>query len=415
MRILIISLYFPPDLSSTGVLMEQLASELQAQGHELTVIASCPHYPDRERSQQRRARLLPHWERRPGLAVLRVPVPTFGNPESTSSRLVMYTAFNILSLLCTLCLRRHDVIFTPSPPLTNGLITALVSKLRGIPSVYNLQDLVPEAYVQFGVLKNPRLIRLFERIEAAVYSGNTRISVISESFRDSLVAKGVQQDKIDVVPNFVHLKDIQPLPRVNPLSTRLGLDARFVVMHAGSIAYRHGVEVLVDAARELLDLPDVLFLIVGDGAKREYVEAYARRAGLPNVRLMPFVPREELSLLRASADVQMIVLRRGMSSHSVPCKVYEIMGSERPFVAAVDENSTIWQLARDASCGLTVAPERAGDIADAVRRLYMDRPLMATLAASGRQCVKANYSSETVGRQYDAIFRRLINPPTGGV
>lgn len=405
-RILLISLYFPPDLASTGVLMEQLARDLQARGHAITVITSTPHYTDAARGAARR-RFLPHWERGPDLAILRVPVPAFGKRESMMGRSVTYAAFNLFSLVGALFAGRQDIVFTPSPPLTSGLVSALIGRFKGIPSVYNVQDLVPEAYVQFGSLKSRRLISLFERIEAAVYRRNNRVSVISNSFRDHLIGKRVPSDKIDVVPNFVDLGEITPLARANELSTRLGLDERFVVMHAGSIAYRHGVEVLVDAARLLIDLPDVLFLIVGDGAKRDQVAAYAREANLPNVRMEPFVPRHELSLLRASADVQMIVLRRGMTSHSVPCKVYEIMGSERPVIAAVDEGSTIWELIRETNCGVAVQPECATEIAAAVRRLHADRRLAAGMAGRGRRHVEAQYSVQAVGRQYDAIFRRL--------
>jgi colanic acid biosynthesis glycosyl transferase WcaI len=405
-RILLISLYFPPDLSSTGMLMEQLAHELVLLGHDVTVVSARPHHTAEPVRPGRRS-WLPSWEQREKIRILWLPVPTFGARESTLSRLSMYAVFNVFSLLGAFWAGRHDIVFTPSPPLTNGLVSSLVGRLWGIPSVYIVHDLVPEAYVQFGVVKNPLLIRFLEGIEATVYRWNTRVSVLSASFRDHLAQKHVPIGKIDIVPNFADLREIDSLPRANALSTRLGLDGKFVVMHAGTIAYRHGVEVLIDAARLLVDLQDVVVLIVGDGAKQPEVEAYMKASSLPNVRMMPFLPREDLAALRACADVQTIVLRRGMTSHSVPCKVYEIMASERPFVAAVDEGSTIWQLAHDTGCGVAVTPESASEIATAVRRLYTDRTLAAAMAGRGRAEAQRAYSSEAVGARYDQIFREL--------
>ena len=133
-----------------------------------------------------------------------------------------------------------------------------------------------------------------------------------------------------------------------------------------------------------------------------------------NVRVMGIEPREEVSLFRASSDVQMIVLRRGKTSHSVPRKVYEIMASERSFVAAVDEGSPIWQPAKEDQGGLAIAPESAEQIAAAVRRLYMDRSLAADMARRGRQGVEAQDSVQAVGGRYDAIFRRLTYRKVAG-
>jgi colanic acid biosynthesis glycosyl transferase WcaI len=385
--------------------MEHLTAELTRLGHRVSVISTVPHYADRESGRQSGG-WWPRWTVENGARVLRVRVPSVGKRESAPARLLNYVVFNSWSFAASLCSGAQDLVFTLSPPLTGGLVTALAGWLRGIPSIYNVQDLVPEAYVQFGVIKNPHVIRAFERIEAAVYRRNTHITVISESFRDHLLAKRVPAEKIDVVPNFVDLDEIRPLPRENALSTRLALDGRFVVMHAGSVAYRHGVEVLVEAAGLLTDLPDVLFLFVGGGTMWESLERSARASGLDNVRLLPYQPRADLPLLRACADVQAIVLRRGMTSHSVPSKVYEIMASRRPFVAAVDARSTIWHLA-DQGYGVAVEPESAAQIAAAVRRLHADRPGGAAMAARARAYVEANCSRQAVGARYDELFRRL--------
>ena len=179
-------------------------------------------------------------------------------------------------------------------------------------------------------------------------------------------------------------------------------------MHAGSIAYRHGVEVLVDAAKLLAHEPEILFFVVGGGSKRHVVEARAKEANLQNFQMMGYVDWKELRWLRASADVQMIVLRRGMTSHSVPCKVYEIMASGRPFVSAVDEGSTIWEIVKQSECGIAVTPESAKEIADAILRLYHHRERGQGMAKNGRREAVSRYSASAVAKQYDELFRQLV-------
>ncbi len=409
MRILMVSLYFPPQITSNGVLMQELCERLRAFGHELTVITT--HSTGENGAAGKGSSLgQAGWESGDRLRILRLRIPTFHGSESFAARAIGYFVFNCFSLIAGLLAGPQDAVFTLSPPLTNGVVSWLIGRLKGIPSIYNVQDLVPKAYVQFGVLKRHAVIALFEHLEKLVYQKNTRISVISDSFREHLLRKDVPREKIDVVPNFVDVERITILPRQNALSQRLGLNDPFVVMHAGSIAFRHGVEILVDVAQLLLDEPTILFLVVGDGSKRRAVEEKAREAGLPNFRMLPYLDPPDVPLLRACANVQMIVLRRGMTSHSVPSKVYEIMASGRPFVAAVDEGSTIWQLAREEECGLAVPPEDPKAMAAAIRKLYRDRHLARRLAENGRRHAVGRYSSKVIAERYDAIFRRLASP-----
>lgn len=383
--------------------MEQLCRRLQTRGHQITVITGAS-----VRVHGRKNVRGPiGWSDHGGLRVLRVPLAVIGEGESFLDRILTYISFNVLAFFTVCFCGRQDIVVSPSPPLTNGVISWLIGALKRAPAVYNVQDLVPEAYIQFGVLKNRMVIKTFERLERFVYRKNDCITVISDSFASHLRGKEVPDAKIKVIPNFVDTDEIEELPRDNELSRKLGLEGRFVVMHAGSIAYRHGVEVLVDAAEILSNDERILFLIVGEGSKRRAVEERANAAGLTNFRMLPYLDRSELGLLRACADVQMIVLRKGMTSHSVPCKVYEIMASGRPFIAAVDEGSTIWDIAREASCGLTVAPESAEEIAAAIRRLHADRQLACRMGANGRAHALEHFSAEAVGRQYDELFRRL--------
>ena len=223
MTILLISLYFPPAVPSTGMLMELLFKEVKELGHEVTVITAFATETAGKAAELPWWQLF-SWEKTSGVQILRLRVPAFGGGESTISRTLNYITFNLFSFVAALLVGRKDIIFTPSPPLTNGIAAWLIGLLKRVPTVYNVQDLVPEAYIRFGVLKNPTLIRFFEWIENLVYRKNTRVSVISESFAEHLRQKGVPSEKISVIPNFVDVAEIAPLPRHNALSKKWGID-----------------------------------------------------------------------------------------------------------------------------------------------------------------------------------------------
>ena len=407
MRILLLSTYFQPDVASTGVLMTQLAEELAQLGHQITVITSMPHYDTNCIWEEYRGKLVQH-DRHGPIDVYRLYLYVPNQKGRSLGRMLNYATFNTLSAISGTLLGRHDVILVPSPPLTNGLSADLISRVRRIPFVYNVQDIWPDVVIRAGVMTNPRTISLFRRMERYVYRRATALVVISEGFRRNLLSKGVPPDKIQVIPNFFDTDFVRPLPRQNGFSTSNGLDDKFVVLFAGNIGYSQGLETVLDAALLLRDLEDVLVLIVGNGVAKAGLEAYAQQLGVPNVRFLPFQPHEALPEMYASSDICLVPLRRGFTNESVPCKVFTIMASGKPMIASVDEDSDTWQLVEQAQCGLCIEPENPQALADAIRTLYSDPALRERLGHNGRQHVVQHYTRQVVAKQYHDLLTSLI-------
>jgi len=383
------------------VIVRQLAGELCRRGAKVTVITS-------GRAGSHDAGSAEALEQ--GVRIRRVPLPASRNTESALGRLWLFSLFNFLSLVVALGTGGADAVLAISPPFTSGIVGKIVATLKGIPSIYVVQDLQTEAYVQFGVLRKPWLIAVFRTLERLAFATNTRVVAIAESFAVHMRAQGVAGDRIAVIPNFVDTSEIRPLPRQNPFAIKNGLADRFVVMHAGSIAFRHGLETVIDAAALLLDEPEILIAVVGDGSKRRELENRIATLALPNVRLMPFQARDDLPQLRASADVHLVTLRRGMTLHSVPCKVYEIMAAGRPFLASVDAGSEIDRIARDTESGVVVEPESAAALASAIRHLYYDRQATERRGTEGRAVAVDRYNVQTAALAYEALILDITAP-----
>jgi colanic acid biosynthesis glycosyl transferase WcaI len=322
-------------------------------------------------------------------------------------RLLSYLSFNALATLVGLVQRqRPDVILCTNGSFFTGF-TALVGwGWKRVPFVYNVQDLYPETPVAAGQLRGKRAIAALERLERAMYRAAAQIAVITPSFRENIVGKGVDPAKISVVPNFVDTDFIRPLPKVNELSTRLGLADRFVVTHAGNLGYVYDLDTLLDAAALLRNEPDIVFLIVGDGVARPALERKAAELQLENVRFLPFQPHADLPFLRATSDVQVSLYRPGAGRYSMPSKVYEIMASGRRLLASADAESDVWKLVAEAGCGVCVPPLEPRRLAEAVLALRDDAEGRQEMGRRGRELACQHYSVAAVVEQYAGLLQR---------
>jgi len=408
MHILLLSTYFKPDITANGILLTQLTNQWQKMGHEVTVITSMPHYATNRIWNGYRGKLCVR-EQMDGLDIYRVYLYVPQSKTSMLGRLFNYVSFNLLSTIVAMVRKRPDIIFVPSPPLTNGISGYFLSTRFRIPFVYNVQDIYPDIAIRLGVLTNQRAIAIFKAMERFVYRKAEAVSVISDGFRRNLLVKAVPDRKIAVIPNFVDTEFIKPLPRNNDFSDSQNLDDRFVVLFAGNVGLSQGLDTVLVAAEQLAIEPEILFLIVGNGVAKLALEEQVAQKGLTNVRFLPFQPHEVVPEMYATADVCLVPLKAGITHESVPSKVFSIMAAERPLVASVDDGSDTWDLVQDAGCGVCVEPENPQSLADAILYLHSDRTRATEMGLKGRVFVEQNFTKEKIAQQYISLFERILN------
>lgn len=414
MRILFLTMYYKPDNAATGILMAELAEELAEQGHDVRVVTSMPHYSTNAIWPEYRGKA---WmrERQGKILVQRVWSYVPVNKDKLLPRFFSYLSFTVFSSLIGSLATRPDVIITPSPspPLTNGASAYFLGKLRRVPFISNIQDIYPDVAIRMGVMKNPVVIAAYKKLERFVYAKSGAVTVISESFRRNLMAKGVPESKLTVVPNFIDANFVSPLPRRNDFSAEHGLDDRFVALFAGNVGMSQGLETVLEAAALLREKRDILFLIVGNGASKVSLQAQAKRMNLDNVRFLPYQPYDKVPELYSASDVGLIPLRRGFTNDSVPSKMFTVMGVARALVACVDSQSETARVIADARCGICVEPEDAQALADAVAQLYADQAEAAHMGERGRAYVEKHFTRQTVAHQYEQVFAQVMSAHRG--
>jgi len=416
-HIVLISLVFRPDNVSTAHVMADLAADLVAAGHRVTVFTTTPHYnqdPGAEILQPRRrywGRLLQTSDYR-GMRVYHAWMPRKG--RSVLLRLTAWVWFHFIGTVAALLLaKRPDVILAPSPPLTVGVSAWVLGTLRSVPFVYNVQEIYPDIAINLGALKNPVLIWAMLALERFVYRRARTITAISPRMRERLVEKGVAPAKVIVIPNFVDLEDLAPRPKDNAFSREFHVHDKFVLSYAGNLGPAQGLKSFVDAADRLRDCPDVRLMLIGDGILADQLRELAAARGLSNLLLVPYQPYSRVPDIYGASDVCVVAQAAATASDAIPSKVYRIMACERPVIAATEPRSDLAQLVTTANAGVVIAPESGDALAAAVRDALANPRAWQARGISGREHVITRYPRATVSRQYDEVLRDAVRRDAG--
>lgn len=407
MRILLLTLYFEPDVAANAVIMTELSQELVRNGHEVTVITSMPHYAGNVLQDEYKSKLI-HQEQKGSIKIIRTFLYTSSNKKSFVVRFLNYISFNLISTLVGLLVRKHDVILAPSPPLTVGLSAFIIGLIRRTPYIYNVQDIYPEVVIKLGILKNPLGIAFSKWLELHVYKHAAKVTVLSEGFKQNLLKKEVREKKVVVIPNFVDTDFIKPESKLNGFRSSLELEERFIVLYAGNLGHSQDINTVIESARSLTSHNDIVFLIVGNGSRKPYMEHKTEELGLPNIIFLPFQDREKVPEVYASADVSLVPLKKSIAMDSVPSKAFTIMASGRPIVATIDPESDMWDLIEKSNCGICVPPEDVVGMTNAILSLYSNPELRQKLGENGRQLVETNYTRIIVGKMYNNLLEGVV-------
>lgn len=413
MRVLIYSYNYYPEPIGIAPLMTELAEGLVRLGHEVRVVTGMPNYPQRQIYEGYRDKFY-CTETRNGVLIQRSFI--WVKPKSSLlDRLLLDGSFVASSFFQALRGWRPDVILLTVPPLPVCLPAALLGMVYNCPIVLNVQDILPEAAVHVGLLRNKTMIRVLEGLEKFSYRTAHTISVIADGFVDNLVNKGVPAQKITCIPNWVDTQFIRPLDKEeNAFRKAHGLDGKFVIMYSGNIALTQGLETVVEAAVRLQQHPDIAFVIVGEPKAIAKLQEYCNTCGVTNVHLLPFQPRAKLPEMLAAADVGLIVQKHNVVSFNMPSKTQVLLASGRAIVASVPSTGSAAKAIEKSRGGIVVAPENPEALAASVLELYQNPELAERLGYQGRQFAVERYSFEQALSHYESLFYSVIESRSSG-
>jgi glycosyltransferase involved in cell wall biosynthesis len=412
MRVLILTHHYPPEVGAPQTRLSGTARFLRERGHDVAVVTAMPSYPTGviPAAYRRAPRIR---ERIDGIPVERTW--TYAQPgNSIRVRLANQLSFTASALAALPAVGRRDVLLVESPPLFLGMTGAIFGAALGAPMVLHVSDLWPAVPIELGALGNPLAIRAARLFERGVYAASRRLILVTERWRDQLVQDGVPAAKIDLVTNGVDARFFDPArpeQKAEREATRgrLGFSGKVVVACIGTVSYVYGYDTILEAAGLLAADPTVHFLIVGDGSQKEAVRETVARRKLSNVTLLPAQPHERIRELLGAADLSAsALLPLPVTRGQLPVRILEAMAMARP--VAFSGEGVAGRLVSESGAGVTVPPDDAPALAQAIVGLAADPARRAEHGAAGRATVLDRFDRRTVAAKIEASLLRAARP-----
>lgn len=339
-------------------------------------------------------------------------VKLYNEGTGTIGRFVRYLIGCIKQYWRARKLKNIDVIFSESTPPILCTMAVFVKKALGVPLVYDLQDIFPDSLVSTGISSKGSIFwNIGRKIEDFTYRHCDKIIVISEDFKQNILAKGVPEEKIVVVYNWVDEQAVVDVPRdKNKLFDKYNLDrSKFYIEYSGNIGLTQNMDMLLDVMGELQSShPDIHLALVGEGAYKSQVEKIVKEKHLNNVVMIPFQPYEDISYVFSLGDAGLVISKPGVGTTCVPSKTWSIMSASRPVLANFDENELKDILAGN-ECGIFT---KAGDkeaFKQSIIGLYENRDLCKKYGDNGRKFVMENLTRAVGTQKYINVLRSTLN------
>lgn len=400
-HVVIIVPYYWPILTAATHLMKDLAEGLAEEGCRVTVLSNgCGLATDADQDPPLlRGRIHRCWN--PFLRRLGVVAKFFE-----------YLWFTLYFFFHGLTLRNPDLIFVVSTPPLAGLPAALLAWIKGAKMVYNLQDIFPDSAVAAGFLPaNGRLYRWLRRAEEATYRGSDLVVSISPSF-SAHVQRLVPGTQVADIPNWVDTDHIRPRRDAeDPGIAEFRRGGTFVVQYAGNIGFMQNLEVVVEAAERLKDVPEIRFVFIGDGNAKQVLQELARRLGLLNCDFLPLQPLERVASVYNACDLGVIPLKPGAAHTAVPSKTWNYLAAGRPVIGCVEDDSPLAQVIRESRSGSLVPPGDAAQLARTILAYWQTPERVGQEGRQGREFVDTNLSRRLAIQRYLQVFNRVLYQP----
>ena len=412
-NILVIQQHFYPEVAATGQLLLDLCEDLVKTGYKVKVITGNPT----EVPQEIQRRNILRKENYKGIEVFRLKNTTFSKYRMTG-RVLNYLSFHFLIFFHMLFCERPDLVFVLSTPPFISFSGLMLKMFKRSKVIYNVQDLFPDLAVQLGKLKNKPFIGFLKKLSKLIERKTDKVVVVGEymekKIREELLKATYRSNHIVTIHNWADGDKIKVLRQKdgenNYLKKKWELKGKFVVLYSGNIGYLHEFDTIIATAESLAKegTREIVFVFIGEGIKKRYIEEKVREKGLNNILFFPYQSREILTYSLGLADVSLVTLEKGFEGMVVPSKIYGILASGRPVIAVVGGESEIVEIVRKGNCGKIVKIGDYKALVDSIMDYYKDREKCGEDGLNGRRYFEKNFDRKIATRKYIRVIEEVL-------
>ena len=363
MKILLLNQTFYPDVVATSQYLGELASALAEQGHSVTVITG-------RRAYDNPGKLFSKYEEWRGIKIIRLGSAGLGK-DAKWKRALDFASFMILCFLRMLFLPKQDVVVTLTSPPLISFLGALLCRFSGSRLVYWVMDFNPDEAIAAGWLRAGSLAaKVLEAISRFTLRQATGIVALDHFMGDRIAAKGINRNKIYVIPPWSQDSDVQFDPANRELFRKQhGMESHFVVMYSGNHSPCHPLDTVLQGALKMAAERDIKFLFVGGGSQFPKVKDFARQNSMANVLCLPYQPLNQLAGALSSADAHLVVMGDPFVGLVHPCKVYNILKVGAPLIYVGPTPSHVTEIVQEAGDEIDSASVGHGEVDSLVENI----------------------------------------------
>ena len=402
MHILYISQYYAPEIGAASERITGLAFHLNKLGHKVTVITGFPNYPFGKVYPGYKKRLFLQ-ERQDGVRVIRVWLFTT-HRTCPVSRLLNYLSFMCSSILASFFSGGAEYTVATSGPLFVALAGYVISKMKRTPFIFDVRDVWPERIYAGTCMKRGMMIKMLEMLEIFLYRHAVKIIAVTNGVKENIASKDIPQDKITVITNGVDTRYFSPAAANKTLAGKLGLArSNFVAIYVGTLGLLQDLHLIAASAERLKKYHDIVFIIVGSGAKRDEFIDRVKRNGLTNVKILPPILQRELCDYINLSDIGINAnTDHPHNSMAIPVKIFPYMACAKPIVLA--NNGEIARVVKQYNIGECVTPGDAEAFTRAVLKFYNNRELCKQCGKNGYLLVNERFSLDRLARTMSDVI-----------
>jgi glycosyltransferase involved in cell wall biosynthesis len=406
MKILIVTQIYLPEMGALSNRLYPIVKRLAAEGHEVLIATGMPNYPTGKVFPGYRGRLAVT-EKRKDCTIFRTAYFTVPRNRSKISQLLSYLSFIPAVFISALRAGKVETVIVTSPPIFPIIPATIVAKLWRAKLVSDVRDIWSDELVAFGEVpeKSPA-VRIARGLERWSYRQSDLVTCTTRSLIATVTDRGAGCSNTVYLPNGADLDLFRPLPADNVIANEYPFGDRFVVTYSGLFGIKHGLEVLLNAARILSEHKDIVFFLVGNGAGRDGVERFVKEKSLDNVIIAKERDINDVPYIIARADVCFAAYRpEPYSKKLLSVKLFEYMACEKPVVGAFDGESAT--LIEDSGCGIAVEPGDANAVSNAIVELYENPSRRERMGKAGRAYVQEHFSRGEWANRFALMIRQI--------
>jgi len=377
MKITMWAINYSPELTGIAPYNAEFCEYFAERGHDIHVVTTFPYYPEWKKRDE---------DKRKVYQISRINKVFVHRcwhfvPERVTSlaRILHEFSYLTISMMVMIFLRRPDFYFVVSPPLPLGFTAWIISRLRGRPFVFHVQDLQPDAAVTLGMLGNSTLIDFLYRLERQSYKKAGLVSGITTDMLRAFKNKGVPPFKRMWVPNWISgTSHATPRPPKGRFRQRHGIASEVMtVTYSGNLGMKQGLGIIAETALILKERDlekNILFIVAGEGAAREEIRSEISKHKLHNIYLLPLQPIEQFYEMLEDADITLVTQKSGSGRAFFPSKCLTLMARSRPVLGICDQDSPLTEAIEQSGAGWVIPPDQPRQLAEFLHQRFQQDP-----------------------------------------